>query len=39
MKKEHTNDDTIIPIGVAVVILALTWLGMNVLAHYPAGWH
>lgn len=35
--KQHTNDDTIIPIAVTVFVLLLTWLGTNVLAHFPVG--
>lgn len=35
--KQHTNDDTIIPISVTAFVLFLIWLGTNVLAHYPVG--
>lgn len=37
INKSHTNDDTIIPIACAAIIFFLMWLGMNVLAVYPAG--
>lgn len=35
--KPHTNDDWIVPVVTAAIVFFLLWLGMSVLAHYPAG--
>ncbi len=35
--KPHTNDDWVVPVVTAAIVFFLLWLGMSVLAHYPAG--